>query len=1038
MTERARRFITLFLILAIGLAAAALSAVITQRQVRLRGALDGFPDPNLPARRPILGVNVELTRYTPDELDENLDLIAETGFVWVRQTFAWDIVEAQPGKYDWDAYDAIVAGATGRGLRLIAVLERSPGWAASTPAAPPGDLNALAAFAGALAERYGESIDVYQVWDEPNLTGGWGGPPDPIDYITMLQTVYLSIHNADEQAMVLTAGLAPTIETGPDNLSDILYLRALYENGAAPFFDGVAGKPYGFDSGPDDRRVDPNLTNFSRFILLREEMERYGDGGKPLWGSHFGWNSLPADWTGEPSIWGQVTAGQQTEWTVAAYRRALDEWPWAGGLILAYWQPDFPVDDPHWGFALRDADGTLSPAVQAIAKQADLFNQALWPGAYPPQTPLVTYSGEWEFSDLGADFGEANDSVVEVPFAGDSLAVIARRDNYRAYLFVTVDGQPSASLPQNEHGAYVILTSPDYQPTIDVLPVAGGLSRSTRHLARIEADRGWDQWALVGFVVGSHIDTRGYDWSIGGLIALLAVLGILAWRSGLGQAVSATLGDIIRILSTRLSQGMHLALSMAAALAVWLGMAITWGGLIPTLLRKAGDGPSLVVTLLTAGVFYFSPWLLLTIVALIALFILIYARPATGVALMMFFTPYYLLPRPLFDRAFSLLEVTTLFVLAAWGIRVVAERRRVGWPSLAQLWRQMTALDKAVLCFIGLAVVSISWADLKGVAVTELRQMVLEPAVAYLVLRTLPFEGRERRRIIDLLMATGVMIALYGFYQFFIDWRNTPAGFTCLRSTFGTCNNAALYLERLIPISAAIVLIDRDRRRRWVYGIAGGVMLAATVLTVSRGGLLFGLPAAVGLVIILWAGRRGAIVVGIGLALEVLALIPLSMFVPRFRDMLDLSSSTSSSFFRTQVWQSALRMIQDHPITGVGLDQFLYQYRGRYILPDAWQQPNLSQPHNFLLDYWIRLGVLGLAIGLWMQVAFWRLAWSTQRRLKDTYARALCVGLMGGMAAMIAHGMVDETHFVIDLAFIFFMSLGLVHQLAREAESDSG
>lgn len=1036
MTERSRRLYFLLLLLGIVLGLAALAAVFMQRQVRLRGALNGFPDPASPARQPILGVNVELRQYTPEALDENLDLIAETGFVCVRQTFSWASIEPQPGAYDWADYDAIVASAGGRGLRLMAVIEGSPEWAAPAPLAPPGDLSALSAFAGALAARYGDQIDVYQVWDEPNLARGWGGqPPNPVLYAAMLEAVYRPIHQADPGALVLTAGLAPTIETGPDNLSDVLYLRGLYENGAAPFFDGVAGKPYGFDSGPDDRRVDPNLTNFSRFVLLREEMERFGDQAKPLWAGHFGWNALPASWAGEPSAWGQTTPGQQAEWTLAAYRRALDEWPWAGGMILADWQPDVPDDDARWGFALRGADGELSLTARVISNEAKLLNTALWPGVYPAATPLAAYSGEWKFSELGADFGQQGDSVVEVPFAADSLAVVVRRDNYRAYLFVTVDGRPSAVLPQDERGAYVILTSPDEKPHTDVLPVAGGLAKAERHLARIEADRGWDQWALVGFAVGSHIDTRVYDAPIGGLIALIIILGILAWRVGRGLSLAALLDDVARRISVRLGQGLHLLLALAAALAVWLGLALSWGGLIPNLMRKIGDGPSLLVTVLTAGVFYFSPWLVLTLVALVALFILIYARPAIGLALIMFFTPYFLLPRPLFDRAFSLLEVITLLTLAAWVIRTVGERKKAGWPYPIDLWRQMTAIDKSVLAFVGLAIVSISWADLKGVAFTELRQMVLEPAVVYLVLRTLPFEARERRRIVDLLVATGAVIALYGFYQFFVDWRSSPEVFTCLRSGFGTCNNAALYLGRVIPITAAIVLIDKDRRRRWLYGMAGVLMLVATGLTVSRGGLLFGVPAALALVIILWAGRRGAIVVGIGLALEALALIPLSMFVPRFRDMLDFSSGTSSTFFRTQVWQSALAMIRDHPLTGVGLDQFLYQYRGKYIQPDAWQQPNLSQPHNFLLDYWVRLGILGLAIGLWMQVAFWRTAWLAQRRLKDASSRALCVGLMGGMANMIAHGLVDETHFVIDLAFIFFMSLGLMYHLVREAET---
>jgi hypothetical protein len=90
------------------------------------------------------------------------------------------------------------------------------------------------------------------------------------------------------------------------------------------------------------------------------------------------------------------------------------------------------------------------------------------------------------------------------------------------------------------------------------------------------------------------------------------------------------------------------------------------------------------------------------------------------------------------------------------------------------------------------------------------------------------------------------------------------------------------------------------------------------------------------------------------------------------------------------------------------------------------------------LNYWVRLGIVGLAAGVWMQVAFWRLAWGTQKRLRaaDSGQRALVVGLMGSMAAFLAHGMVDAVHFVIDLAFIFFMSLGLVWQINSELDTE--
>ena len=117
------------------------------------------------------------------------------------------------------------------------------------------------------------------------------------------------------------------------------------------------------------------------------------------------------------------------------------------------------------------------------------------------------------------------------------------------------------------------------------------------------------------------------------------------------------------------------------------------------------------------------------------------------------------------------------------------------------------------------------------------------------------------------------------------------------------------------------------------------VMLAAMVLSVSRGGLLFGLPAALALVLILWLGRTGVWISVGGFVLEGIILIPLSMFVPRIRDMLDTSSGSSSSFYRTEVWRSTFQMLRDHPFTGVGLDQFLYKYRGHYIQPSAWAQP---------------------------------------------------------------------------------------------------
>ena len=85
----------------------------------------------------------------------------------------------------------------------------------------------------------------------------------------------------------------------------------------------------------------------------------------------------------------------------------------------------------------------------------------------------------------------------------------------------------------------------------------------------------------------------------------------------------------------------------------------------------------------------------------------------------------------------------------------------------------------------------------------------------------------------------------------------------------------------------------------------------------------------------------------------------------RFQRLLDFESGTG--FLRLQLWRSAAQMALDHPATGVGPDNFLYAFRNRYLLPAAWQEPNLNHPHNWLLDWWTRLGIPGLILG----IGFW-------------------------------------------------------------------
>ncbi|MFQ5409919.1 MAG: hypothetical protein ACE5FI_16040, partial [Anaerolineales bacterium] len=660
------------------LAAAALlgAGALYTRSTRL--ARGRAPVESLSALQPrpvnLFGVNVALLGQAAPSQQQALDTIAAAGFGWIRQSFRWDEFEPAPGQFTWGAADELVAATARSGLQLIAVLEGSPAWARPAHAdapltAPPQDGNAFAAFAGAFAARYGDRIDVYQVWDEPNLQVGWGGePPNAAAYAELLAPTYEAIHTADNGATVLLAGLAPTIETGPQNVSDVVYLRQLYEQQADAYFDAVAAKPYGFATHPADRDLGPDVLNFSRMILLHEEMAAAGDGDALVWASNFGWNHLPSDWTGGVSVWDATAAADQAWRTLAAYERARAEWPWAGVLVLENYQPEAAPDDPRWGFALIGPDGTETQTLAVLRANLPELGAAAPSGVHPADTPHAQYTGNWKFSELGADIPAAGLAEVTIQFDGTDFGLIARRDNYRAYLYVEVDGRPANALPINADGeAYAVLTSGDYRPHTEVIWLARGLAPG-RHTAKIRADRGWDQWAFAGYVVGDDAFGAGNSWPLPVLVGLAVV----------GLAGAFHFGRQARSWNTarpggRAAAGQLAAAAILAAL-VWAGAWLTWGTEAVQAVRRYGDSRPLLVTAATIGLFYFSPQLIVTLLSLAGLFIALLLRPEFALPLAAFFTPFYLLPRPLFERAFSLVEIVVLFAGAALALHVVAHR----------------------------------------------------------------------------------------------------------------------------------------------------------------------------------------------------------------------------------------------------------------------------------------------------------------------------------------------------------------------------
>jgi len=216
--------------------------------------------------------------------DRILSLAAEAGFNWIVEVFSWQEIEPVPGEYHWERTDWLVQACRYYGLRLVARLDHPPEWAFSQDEnGPPVDAKAYARFAGTVAQRYQGKVQAYIIWNEPNLAQEWGGrPPDPAAYVELLEVAYHAIKKADPQAMVVSAGLAPTNLLDETAMDDRLFLREMYAAGAKPFFDVLGAHPYGFAYPPDDPPGTHEGLNFSRLAELRQIMVENADAAKPV------------------------------------------------------------------------------------------------------------------------------------------------------------------------------------------------------------------------------------------------------------------------------------------------------------------------------------------------------------------------------------------------------------------------------------------------------------------------------------------------------------------------------------------------------------------------------------------------------------------------------------------------------------------------------------------------------------------------------------------------------------------------------------
>ena len=312
---------------------------------------------------------------SPGYRASNMSSQASAGVRLLRQTFDWSRIETAPGQYNLSHYDAYVAAAAAHGIRILPVLYRPPGFHGETrgrAVCPPRSNASFAAFARALARRYGPRgslwrerpdvrklpITAWQIWNEPNLgMFYWCGTPNARQYVRMLRAVGSAIKKVDRRAEIVTAGIPPSKLSGVVPITT--FIAQMYRAGGKRAFDSLAINAY----ARDHRELGTLLRS------IRRLMNRRRDRRATIWVTELGWGDHGIQHRFIVGARGQASRITKSYGLIRTQRRRLR----LRGVVYFSWRdqdPYGPLFQNLWGLhtGLLDNDGTPKPAFFAFKR----------------------------------------------------------------------------------------------------------------------------------------------------------------------------------------------------------------------------------------------------------------------------------------------------------------------------------------------------------------------------------------------------------------------------------------------------------------------------------------------------------------------------------------------------------------------------------------------------------------------------------------------------------------------------------------------
>jgi len=440
-----------------------------------------------------------------------------------------------------------------------------------------------------------------------------------------------------------------------------------------------------------------------------------------------------------------------------------------------------------------------------------------------------------------------------------------------------------------------------------------------------------------------------------------------------------------------------------------------------------GAGGALAGVLLIELAYQISPFAPLVAAGGLGIAWLAVTRPIAAVYAAIVLVPLEVIPLPL-GKVATLSPTEAAFIIAGlgWAVRRLLSGR---------LPYVRTPLGLPLILLIVAAIASYSSAPL-ALPVTKTVFMWSMLLLVYWLLADEGTPGSVRGILVALGIAGAVvgMIALVGSSG--VQQELSNAGETARGRAIGSFtqpNILAAFLALSLPGALVLAIYGRG----WVRPAMAAALVpicTGLALSLSRGGLLAAAGAFA--VLVSWRPFRRLLIAFVA-AFIVLALVnanPLGSVqqVNTVTERVESVQYAPRLDPRIDIWTTTPRIVQDHPVFGVGAASF-GEVAPTYGLTDPTTTEPFDHAHNAPLTIAAELGLVGLAGLVWLLVRLTQVVVRALRRTHDA-ERALAVAVTAALVGLALQGAVDYTQRSNVLAAVMICLFGSAFILSRAGE----